>query len=176
MIEDRIWLLSPSKPTITYEHTYSPSNSPPRLIQWTDRAMFDAEGKVIEYQSVGRDVTARKAMEEELVKSQRLESVGVLAGGIAHDFNNIMTAILGNVALAKTWCRPGDRVMEKLIETEKATLRARDLTQQLLTFSKGGPPIRQAASISEVLHDTIDFSLSGSNILPHYVLPADLWR
>ncbi len=135
----------------------------------------DRSSRVIGAVLVFRDVTARKAMEEELVKSQRLESVGVLAGGIAHDFNNIMTAILGNIALAKSWCRPGDRVMDKLMETEKATLRARDLTQQLLTFSKGGAPIRQAASVSEILHDTIDFSLSGSNILPHYALPVDLW-
>ena len=135
----------------------------------------DRSGKVIGAVLVFRDVTGRKAMEEELVKSQRLDSVGVLAGGIAHDFNNIMTSILGNIALAKSWCQPGDRIMDKLRETEKATLRARDLTQQLLTFSKGGAPIRQAASIAEVLHDTIDFSLSGSNVLPHDVLPADLW-
>ena len=124
---------------------------------------------------VFRDITTKKAIEDEIEKSQRIESVGLLAGGIAHDFNNLMTAILGNIALAKGRSKPGDMVYERLVETEKATLRAKDLTQQLLTFSKGGAPIKKAASIIDILTDTADFVLSGSNVRAIFDLPSGLW-
>ncbi|GAB4341379.1 MAG: hypothetical protein Kow0089_15710 [Desulfobulbaceae bacterium] len=123
-----------------------------------------------------QDVTARLRMEEEVRKVQKLESVGVLAGGIAHDFNNLLTAVLGNISMAKIFSGTDcDKVLERLTDAENATLRARDLTQQLLTFSRGGAPVRAAASISDIVRDSTSFMLSGSNVRCVLSLPDDIW-
>jgi CheY-like chemotaxis protein len=113
-------------------------------------------------------------MEEELLKSKKLESVGILAGGIAHDFNNILTAVLGNLSLARE--RIADHEVKKTLEAaEEATTQAKNLTQQLLAFSRGGAPIKEAASVKELLPETVAFVLRGSNVEPVFHLPPDLW-
>jgi len=114
-------------------------------------------------------------MEEEILKVKKLESVGVLAGGIAHDFNNILTAILGNISLALISGNLDEKTRKRLTEAEKASVRAKDLTQQLLTFSKGGEPIRETAPIADLIRDSADFVLHGSNVSCRYLLPDDLW-
>jgi nitrogen-specific signal transduction histidine kinase/CheY-like chemotaxis protein len=124
---------------------------------------------------VFRDVTQQKKREEELLKIKKLESVGVLAGGIAHDFNNILTSILGNINLAGFHIEKDHKSHRLLQEAEKASLRAKDLTQQLLTFSKGGDPVRETASITQVITDSADFVLRGSNVKCRYAIPEDLW-
>jgi two-component system cell cycle sensor histidine kinase/response regulator CckA len=122
------------------------------------------------------DVTARKRLEEEEQRVSKLESVGVLAGGIAHDFNNILTAILGNISLARMEAGPDSEILESLEQAEKASLRAKELTQQLLTFSKGGAPVKKLKSLRELLRDTAGFALRGSNVKCRYSIPADLWH
>ena len=124
---------------------------------------------------VFRDVTAQAIMEMEAQKSAKLESLGILAGGIAHDFNNIMTAILGNLSLARMYVSPGDKVYEKLTDAEKATLYARGLTRQLLTFSKGGDPIKAVTSVAEFLKDTVNFAMAGSKAICQVHVADDLW-
>ncbi len=111
----------------------------------------------------------------EHIKHQKLKSLGILAGGIAHDFNNILTAILGNITLAKISTNPESDTFKKLTEAEKASLRAKSLTQQLLTFSKGGAPIKKIVSISKLLEETINFALSGSNIKSNFFISDPLW-
>ncbi|MCE5244297.1 MAG: HDOD domain-containing protein [Syntrophobacteraceae bacterium] len=135
----------------------------------------DREGTLIGAILVFRDITEKRRMEQELLKVQKLESIGVLAGGIAHDFNNILSAIIGNISLAKVYSKPGDKVLARLEDAEKASLRARDLTQQLLTFSKGGAPVKKTASIAEMIKDTVSFMLSGSNVRCEFTIPQDLW-
>jgi len=125
-------------------------------------------------QGIIRDVTERKRMEEELMKAQKLESLGVLAGGIAHDFNNILTAILGNISLARMYTDP-DKISERLTETERACAQAKDLTQRLLTFSRGGAPIKKTVPIAELLRDSASLALSGSNVRCEFSIPDDLW-
>ena len=120
------------------------------------------------------DVSARKQVEAERIKSSKLESVGLLAAGIAHDFNNILTAILGNVSLAKLLL-PSDAVADVLTQAEQAAVRARDLTQQLLTFSKGGAPIRKAGSMAAFLQESVSFALRGSNARLALDIAPDLW-
>jgi CheY-like chemotaxis protein/two-component sensor histidine kinase len=120
-------------------------------------------------------VTEKKKREEEQLKIKKLESVGVLAGGIAHDFNNILAAILGNINLAGFHIEKDHKSHRLLKEAEKASMRARDLTQQLLTFSKGGDPVRETASITQVIIDSADFVLHGSNVKCRYAIPEDLW-
>lgn len=124
---------------------------------------------------VSRDITERRKADEEREKMQRLESIGILAGGIAHDFNNLLAGILGNIDLAKMHVKPGDKLYKRLEDTETASLRARDLTQQLLTFSKGGEPVKKDFSVSALLRDSVGFTLSGSNIRCEYLIPEDLW-
>lgn len=126
-------------------------------------------------QGIFRDIRERIKMEEEIQKAQRLESAGVLAGGIAHDFNNMLTAILGNISLAKTYADPEGKVHERLTETERATLRAKDLTQQLLTFAKGGLPITKTVDLSNVIVESAEFVLRGSNLKCECYVVDDLW-
>lgn len=135
----------------------------------------DAESRVVGVVLVFRDVTEKKRMEEELLKTEKLKSVGLLAGGIAHDFNNILAAILGNIDLAIH--RLGsDRVAVPLLaEAEKASLRAKDLTQQLLTFAKGGSPVLRTVSIAGIIRDSALFILRGSNVDCKLDIPDDLW-
>ena len=121
------------------------------------------------------DVSEHKKMVEELLRAQKLESVGILAGGIAHDFNNILTAVLGNISLARMLSSAGDKVFDRLAAAERATLRAKDLTQQLLTFSKGGVPVKRTASVAELIADSANLVMSGSSVLCEYRLPDDLW-
>jgi two-component system cell cycle sensor histidine kinase/response regulator CckA len=121
------------------------------------------------------DITEQQRMEEELIKMHKLESIGILAGGIAHDFNNILTAITGNLSLARMDSEPDGKVHRRIMEAEKAALRARDLTQQLLTFSKGGEPIKQLTTVSEIIKDSCQFVLSGSNVNCDFDLAGDLW-
>ena len=122
------------------------------------------------------DITDRKRLEEERLRLEKLESVGVLAAGIAHDFNNILTAILGNISLACMDAAPGSELLDSLEQAEKASLRAKDLTQQLLTFAKGGAPVKTLASLTELLKDTAGFALRGSRVKCNFSIPAGLWH
>lgn len=148
----------------------------------TERAIADSGAPILDKESnivgvvlVFRDITEKKKMEDELMKVRKLESVGILAGGIAHDFNNLLTGILGNVSLAKTYVKKEDQIFQFLSNAEKASLRARDLTQQLLTFSKGGAPTKRIASIAELVRDSADFAVRGSTVKCEFSFPDDLW-
>ncbi len=120
------------------------------------------DGKPISLRSVYRDVTEKLKMEEELRRTQKLESIGILAGGIAHDFNNLLTGILGNILLAQLKAPEGD-LAQLLKNTENAAHRAQELTRQLLTFSKGGAPVKETASVIDIVREVVPFTLSGSN-------------
>lgn len=124
-----------------------------------------------------RDISERLKMEEELLKVRNIESIGILAGGIAHDFNNILSAILGNITLAKLKLDTAgkDKITEFLTSSEKAALRAKYLTQQLLTFSKGGSPVKKTASIGDLLRESAAFTLAGSNVRSQFMIADDLW-
>ena len=122
-----------------------------------------------------RDMTERKKVEEALEKSEHLESLSILCGGIAHDFNNILTAVLTNISMAQMYGELEQDIKKMLADAEKASLRGKGLTQQLLTFAKGGEPIKRAVSIATLLEDTIDFTLSGSNVRCGHDLSEDLW-
>jgi PAS domain S-box-containing protein len=132
--------------------------------------------------SVIRDITDRKKaaqekaeLEFQLHQAHKLEAVGVLAGGIAHDFNNILAAILGNINLATLDDDLKDGTKKLLKRAEKASLRAKNLTQQLLTFSRGGDPIKEVSSLGTVIIDSADFVLHGDTTVCHFDIPDDLW-
>lgn len=125
---------------------------------------------------VSRDITESKKLEEELFKKQNLESLGILAGGIAHDFNNLLTSILGNISISKMHLNPKDKIRARLIEAENASLRAKDLTSQLLTFSKGGAPVKEYVhSLGDLIRDTANFAVSGSQIKCEFDFEDKIW-
>lgn len=120
------------------------------------------------------DLTGRKKIEEDLLKIQKFESISVLAGGIAHDFNNILSAIMGNISLAKMCC-DSEPICNKLESAEKAALRAKDLTRQLLTFSREGAPIKQTTPIADLINESMTFALTGSNVKGELHITDNLW-
>ncbi|MFQ5608513.1 MAG: PAS domain S-box protein, partial [Candidatus Zixiibacteriota bacterium] len=122
-----------------------------------------------------RDLRLQRKLEEQSIRADKLESVGVLAGGIAHDFNNLLTGVLGNIALATRSGDLGPKVREYLDEAEQALSKASDLTRQLLTFSKGGAPIREVSSIESLLVETVTFALRGATSKPVFVIPDNLY-
>ncbi|PWB67747.1 MAG: hypothetical protein C3F14_01255 [Deltaproteobacteria bacterium] len=133
-------------------------------------------GHPIAIAAISRDLSFRRKMEEEMARSEKLDSIGILAGGIAHDINNLLTAIFGNITLAKMYANRQGEVYRRLEESEKAALRARDVAQQLLTFSKGGAPIKKITSIQELVTESAGFALRGSNVKCDFSIPDDLWH
>ena len=150
-------------------------DSSERIISETAAPIRDRNSHIVGVVVAFRDITEKRKMEAEIQKASKLESVGVLAGGIAHDFNNILTAILGNISLAKIYAKPEDVGFKRLGEAEQACLRAKDLTQQLLTFSRGGAPIKKTSSVAGLLKDSASFALTGSSVWCDFQLHEDLW-
>jgi signal transduction histidine kinase len=127
------------------------------------------------YCAVVRDITERRKLEEERLKSHMLESVGILAGGIAHDFNNMLSVIIGNIEVAKMRMRPEDKAFQPLTNAELICTRASELSSRLITFSTGGEPIKKVMSLSGLLVNVISTTLQGSNISPEFDLPDNLY-
>ena len=150
-------------------------SGPERMIAASAAPIRDQESKIIGSVLVFRDISDQQAIMEERVRASKLDSLGILAGGIAHDFNNILTAVIGNISFARLFCQPGEKQFERLEEAEKAALRAKDLATQLLTFAKGGAPVRQTASLTELIRDSTSFALRGSNVRCEFQAPTDLW-
>jgi two-component system cell cycle sensor histidine kinase/response regulator CckA len=124
-----------------------------------------------------RDVTERKRVEEERLTTSKLESLGTLAGGIAHDLNNILTVISGNIGLAQIEASAeSGSLLSFLSKAGQAAQHAARLSGQLLTFSKGGAPVKRVVAISELLSQAAEFSLYGSNLRAEIDIPSDLWK
>ncbi|WPD24568.1 MAG: response regulator [Candidatus Electrothrix scaldis] len=135
----------------------------------------DRNNQVVGVVIIFRDITQEKKMEQERVKIRKLESVGVLAGGIAHDFNNLLSAILGNIELASAGVTGDSKISALLADAQKATERATKLTYQLLTFSKGGEPIKEKTSLPDLVSESANFVLHGSLVSCEFFFAEDLW-
>ncbi|MDD5190029.1 MAG: ATP-binding protein [Dehalococcoidales bacterium] len=122
------------------------------------------------------DITNLKKAEADRDRTSRLETISTLAGGIAHDFNNLLTGIMGNISISKVLVDPDSEPYQRLEEAEKASLKARDLTRQLLTFARGGAPVKKLIDISDVLHEMVPFTLRGSNARGVFHISDDLWQ
>src|SRR5437667_2392828 len=145
-----------------------------RIIEEVASPIRDSKNEVAGVVLVFRDITERQRSEAERRKAETLEQLGLLAGGIAHDFNNLLTAIIGNISLASLLLPPNDEMATRLDDAKNASLRARDLAQQLLTFARGGTPIKKTASIGKLIQDTVSFSLRGSHNRSEFEFGADL--
>jgi len=134
-----------------------------------------ADSSIIGAVLVFRDVTEQIKRDQNLIKAKKLESVGVLAGGIAHDFNNLLTGLYGNIQLAKLHLSTHDESYKYLDSAVLSMERATNLTNQLLTFAKGGDPIMETIAISRSIIEIAEFSLRGSNIKLHSNIDSNLW-
>ena len=145
----------------------------------------DITGTVVRYagktvvQEILRDISERNKMEEERLLLSKLESLGLLAGGIAHDFNNILTAILGNISLARMEAvrtgKPEEFPSTRLEEAEQACERAQALASQLLAFAKGGLAIKKVLSLAKLIKESANLALTGSKARSNLVIPDNLW-
>lgn len=124
---------------------------------------------------VFRDQSEKKRLEEELFRMHKLESLGVLAGGLAHDFNNLLTAVVGNISLLSEQFQGDTLSRQRIRETEQALERATALTQQLLTFARGGAPVRKIISLADLVRECAGFILAGSQSSSEFSVPSDLW-
>jgi len=138
-------------------------------------SLYDSRGKQCGAVSAVEDITERKKMEEELVKMQKLKAVGILAGGIAHDYNNSLQGILSMIALAETCANPDDEIYKRLEEAKKIVIQSKNLTQQLLTFARGGDPVKNTISVPDVIRDSADLALTHSNVTCVFDFSDELW-
>ena len=137
--------------------------------------MRNADGKPMYFIPLIDDITSLHKAEEEMLRLSRLESLSVLAGGVAHDFNNLLTAIMGNLSLVQADSELAAKTRIRLTAAENASLRARDLTQQLLTFSRGGAPERKPTCLNGIIREAAEFTIHGSKVRCDLRLPDDLW-
>jgi PAS domain S-box-containing protein len=146
--------------------------------RWFDSRLIPLKndhGETTHVLGISRDVTERRRIEASLQNAQKLESLGVLAGGIAHDFNNLLTAQFGYIELASS-CVPANGEAHALLKEALSVFgRTRDLTQQLITFAKGGHPRMETADLEPILRATVRFSLSGANVSAAFAVAPDLW-
>jgi two-component system cell cycle sensor histidine kinase/response regulator CckA len=161
-------------------HGPSPMEPPDFPVEVKAQGIYDRESdrqdkNFLGTYGVARDLRERKALEQHLQQVEKMEAVGRLAGGIAHDFNNFLAAIVGNIALAKMHADPAEEIHSRLQQMERATLRARDLTRQLITFAQGGLPMKKAGRLAELIQEAATFVLRGSSARCRCLFPQDLW-
>jgi PAS domain S-box-containing protein len=145
-----------------------------RPIEEIGAPLRDAAGRTIGMVVAFRDITDTLRVQEERARANKLASLGLLAGGIAHDFNNILMAIMGNVSMARVTMKLSQTSAAALTEAEKACIHARQLTWQLLTFAKGGAPVKKTIAIPHILHESAKLALRGSNVSCTFRIASDL--
>ncbi len=148
-----------------------------KLIQDTEEiSLFDEVAMDIAFALRDMElVAANELQEQERLRMAKMETIGMLAGGIAHDFNNLLTGIMGNIGLVKTYISSSDPTYEMLDEAEGAAVRARDLTQQLLTFAKGGKPLKKLVNAADLIKGSAEFALRGSKVKLELSFSDELW-
>ncbi|HVN95362.1 MAG TPA: PAS domain S-box protein [Syntrophorhabdaceae bacterium] len=160
----------------------------PQVFEWkpvrADGSPFDVEitlsrlklGGKMYLQAIVRDIGERKRLEQEMLKMEKLESLGTLAGGIAHDFNNLLQGIFGYISMAKMSFNQKEKSLAMLEQAENALHQSVSLTTQLLTFSKGGKPVKKQISLLPVIENAAKFALSGSQCYYQLDIEPGLWQ
>lgn len=172
----RVWLeAAASRRIYSHEHRQLTPQGNTVWVRALASPINHPDGTVQGHVGTLEDITELRQAKQEILKAQKLESIGVLAGGIAHDFNNILTAVLGNISLARYQMHDPEKVTERLEEAENAAARARDLTQQLLTFTRGGEPVKKVIEVPGLLREAVGFVLHGSNVGCAFALADDVW-
>lgn len=143
---------------------------------FTTYPVLAEDGAMVAVIGVAIDISKQKEAEEEIRKLEKLRSIGTLAGGLAHDFNNIMMGLFGNISLAKMKLADDAPARVFIEKAEKSLERATGLTNQLLTFAKGGVPVREEVSLPELVKQTVEFDLSGSPVKAVFETAPELWK
>ena len=146
----------------------------PRYFDVKITGIYDINGELVGYANFARDVTEQKELESEILRTQKLESLGVLAGGLAHDFNNFLMGINLKVSTARLKAGQNKELRNLLQSAEDAVMRAKGITQQLLTFTRGGEPITNKMELVPLLKEAVKFALHGTSVKPHFNLPKGL--
>ncbi|HYA42128.1 MAG TPA: PAS domain S-box protein [Syntrophobacteraceae bacterium] len=177
------WYLNKYTKSSLLEEAYEATDFFPEMqyggkwLRFTAALIRDSDGNLVGAVETFEDITERKRAEEQLIMARKLESLGILADGIAHDFNNLLSIMLHNIFAARLSLGdeqngPGGEGLEM---AEQAALQAKELAHRLVTFAKGGEPIKKIGSISQLLMDSVNLSLSSSNVVCKFSLPDDLW-
>ncbi len=146
-----------------------------KYFETTASPLKDPAGKTVAVIEAIRDITSRKKIDSDLLRTKKLESIGILARGLSHDFNNLLTGILGYISLAKTSLRPDDSLYDLLTRAEDACLRAEGLTHQLHTVAKNSESEKKTISISGLIKAASEFALKESQTECTYNIQAGLW-
>jgi signal transduction histidine kinase len=165
------------KPTRIINFTAITKSGRKRKIEGSIAIIKNGEGRISGFRGIIRDITEKNKIEMELLRARKMEAIGILAGGIAHDYNNVLTAILGNISLAKMEVKPENRsLIEVLNDAEIASMKAVDLTRRLSTFARGGKPERQVIDYSESLATVVDSVLRNYGGPHTLAIQESLWR
>ena len=135
----------------------------------------DSSGVITSVIETVHNITERHLLEEERLKTQKLEAIGTLAGGIAHDFNNLLQGVFAYISLAKISLDHKGKAFARLEQAEKALNMSVNLATQLLTFSRGGKPVRKRIALGAVIENAANFALSGSRSVSRLDIAKDLW-
>ncbi len=146
------------------------------LLENSGSPIKNNSGDVIGVVIVFRDITEKQKLIQSAQRADKLEAIGILAGGIAHDFNNLLGGIFGYIDIARMYCEPGSKIEKNINKALDTFTAAKDLTQKLLTFSKGGAPDRKKTSLKPVLKDKTLCSLGESRTTCVFNLQDDLWQ
>ncbi len=165
-------VLQQGKPVSLYRNTIIRNNGDTYYAYIVCNPLYIAN-KIAGCIIVIRNITDLVHYEDEMVKTAKYESLSIFAGGIAHDFNNMLSAILGNISIIEHLTQ-NDKIINAAGRAQKAIFKARDLTTQLLAFSKGGAPVKTSASLINIIKDTAEFVLSGSAIQCRFIISDDL--
>jgi two-component system, cell cycle sensor histidine kinase and response regulator CckA len=156
-------------------HRHSDNGSDVIFVETKAFPLKDSSGHVTAVIEVINNITEKQLLEEQRLKTQKLEAVGTLAGGIAHDFNNLLQGVFGYISMAKTTVDQRQKCIGMLEQAEKALHMSVNLTTQLLTFSKGGKPLRKRIELGPVIGNSVKFALSGSKVDYRIDIDASLW-
>lgn len=163
------------EPVEYHENEIITNNGNTKIIAWHNSIIRDDNGKITGVLSSGEDHTIRKKLEDQILQSQKLEAISTLAGGIAHDFNNMLGIITGNISYGLSFVNEGDELFDVLSDIQEGAKQAQSLTQQLLTFSKGGEPIKKAVDFNAILKESSIFNTRGAKARCEFDLQDDLW-
>lgn len=169
------WLSAMEKKTpFTMEYRIVLPDGTVRHLIRSSEVIADSYGNSVGFHGTVQDVTEKKMLEDEMIKAQKLESIGTLAGGLAHDYNNLLTTIMGSLEIIKMKMDKTNRIYSTVMKAEQAALTARDLTRQLITFSRGGHPMSRIMSIKNILTETARLALKGASTKVEWKIADDL--
>ena len=175
ILEKKSQKSSPKRSPGEFETTLIIQEGDERQMLWNAAPFSDDGHRPASILCMGQDITERKRIDFQLQQAQKMEAIGTLAGGIAHDFNNMLGIIMGNISLGLVDMDPEDELYELLSDAQEGTIRAQGLTQQLLTFSKGGAPVKKAENLNKLIRESARFVMRGAKSKCRFTLPETLW-